>query len=219
MNAKTFKTLMILLPVIFIISLTALIITHISYNRIRRQITPPSIVFMRSDGTPSDNRVMTLRNGDLLYVRTSGVQTIYIESRIPPQPFIHNFTLTNTYTNDVIHSVPSSGYTYSALTTSIFGGRFGERIATVNLDIGTYLLEFEPIQYSGDLMWNAPAMWDEFNLTRPFQNLIFIFSFTLSLVFTAFIIIIAIHIYLQHQNDKRKRRYLQMNNPHTMRKF
>ncbi|MCL2841737.1 MAG: hypothetical protein FWE05_13335 [Defluviitaleaceae bacterium] len=221
MNTKIFKTLMILLPVIFIILLTALIITHISYNRARRQMSEPSIVRMRDDGTPSTNNAMTLRNGDVLYIRTSGTHTIYVESRFPPQPFIHSFTLTNIYTNDVIYSVPSFDYTYSELEIfgGRFGGRFGERLATVNLESGIYLLEFEPIEYGGDLVWNAAERWNELNTSFRFGNLILIFSFTLSLVFTAFIIIIAIHIYLQHQNDKRKRRYLQMNNPHNMRKF
>ena len=97
MNAKTFKILMILLPVVFIILLTALIITHISHFRnIAQEDMSSSIMRIGGNGMPvSVPPIMPLRSGDIINVNTSGTYNI----------FLHGKTLCKIDLLDLTHSV------------------------------------------------------------------------------------------------------------------
>ncbi|MCL2236167.1 MAG: hypothetical protein FWB98_06990 [Defluviitaleaceae bacterium] len=91
--------------------------------------------------------VTPLESGEIITIERGGNFHIYFEDTAPPpHGMFHIFTFTNTSTGEVIRNQPRGENWFVRYN---IGNRQGERIATVELPAGQYILEFAPLQSSG----------------------------------------------------------------------
>ena len=87
-----------------------------------------------------------LENGSTIHVNQNGTFHIYLENFFESDFILHNFTFTDLETGVTKHSHQAQYFppiTYRINNLSV------RMVATVNLDSGRYILEFEPLRSSG----------------------------------------------------------------------
>jgi len=89
-----------------------------------------------------------LENGSIVHIEESRTHQIFLEDRITPVLLSHDFAFVNTQTGERITSRPPM-----SSTTYTFGGVSGRLVALVDLDTGSYVIEFAPWGGSGDFVW------------------------------------------------------------------
>ena len=91
-----------------------------------------------------------LTNGHILHVSHGGNNSIFHENISQSSLNRHDFTFTNIATGEVFHSTRQGlgSVTYG------FGNISHSLVAHINLDAGSYLMEFEPPPH-GVFVWNS----------------------------------------------------------------
>lgn len=144
MIKKHLRGLIILSGVLLAVSFVAVVFAIISFFQ-SPFITGPQV---------------KLENGGTIYIAEAGAFTIYLEDGAPPTLSSHDFIFTNTvYQNRTISIAPSQGFTYAIGSVTVNGeirsGRFGRRVAQVELEPGNYIVEFQPWEGSGIFVWGV----------------------------------------------------------------
>jgi len=90
---------------------------------------------------------LLIENGSIVRIHESGSHSIFIEDYVPPTLTDYDFIFSNIESNDITFSViADSDMTYSVgavtINDEIAMGRFGRLIAHVDLEEGSYLVEY-----------------------------------------------------------------------------
>ena len=99
-----------------------------------------------------------IENGVLVTKYASGTFHIFLEDSAPPTLNSHPFTFINTETQARVFSRPPTitrTYSLNAMTVGgeVRRGTFGRIVATVQLEAGTYIVEFPRIAGTGVFVW------------------------------------------------------------------
>jgi len=99
-----------------------------------------------------------LENGGIVYITESRTFQIFLEDNAPPTLNSHSFTFINTENQNRIYSRTTnrtSTYAIGAVTINNVSvrGRFGRLVALVDLEEGSYIVEFSPWEGSGVFVW------------------------------------------------------------------
>ena len=99
-----------------------------------------------------------IENGGLVTKYASGTFRIFLEDNMPPTLNSHPFTFTNTANQARITSQPPTRViTYSInsliVNNEVRRGTFGRLVATVELEAGTYIVEFPRWDGPGIFVW------------------------------------------------------------------
>ena len=148
-----------------------------------------------------------LINQGYVHIESSGTHQIFIEDRQPPTLNSHQFIFTNVEDQSQIYSdVPRSASTYSIGAVSINNeyvrGRFGRRVATVDLEPGVYIVEFLPYEGTGDFVWGSNVLGAALQFTLIIVVAVIAFLFCL----TVFIILLEKHLRLKRNGKMFSRR-------------
>ena len=190
----------------FIFFVTTIVILMIASIALAIVLT---ISFMRD----IQDSTVYIESGDTVYVEKDGNHHIYFESNLPPSFFAHQFIFTNTETNAAFESFsPATNSTYSIgevrINNEIRAGRFGRRIATANLDEGTYIVEFQP-HTGGDFVWGSPMQ----NML-PFIIQLTFLSLLCSALFIALTVIII--VYAVKRKRQKEQEFFEANFPQNL---
>lgn len=139
-----------------------------------------------------------VQSGDIVVVDESRLHRIFVEAERLPPIGRHDFTLTNTVNGNVFHSRPVSGlssFNYNNLVDIGEDGtrRFvsGTAVADINLEPGTYVIEFAPLPFGVDIVWDYNIFGDIMGTTTSFVVWVSVLS-ALSTIALAGIIVFAI---------------------------
>ena len=105
----------------------------------------------------STNERQILASGDIVYATESRRHNTFIEDTSPTTLLSHDFILTNTATGHVIHSRPSAAFSTNYTISNVHGST----IVVVDLDAGSYVIEFAPLESNGRFVWdhNMYSFW------------------------------------------------------------
>ena len=170
MGSKKAKLLCVFVILLALIATVLLITTVISLIGHVQQPTP------------------RLRSGEIIYVETGGTHNIYAEDSLPLPFFTHDFTFINTETQAAVHSVASrANRSYSIgvvqVGDEIRRGRFGVRVATVYLEPGTFMVDFQPID--GTIEFILGGIFDGI---FAYAIRVFLHAFVLAAFITVFLV-------------------------------
>jgi len=112
----------------------------------------------------NDSRLQ-IENGNIIVVIQNRTHHIYAEDSSPLAAFRHDFIFTDVGSGQRFYSTaPTTNFSYSMNTVRVNNvytrGTFGVRIASVHLDIGEYIVEFDPLQGNEVVVWDFSFLSD-----------------------------------------------------------
>ena len=121
-----------------------------------------------------------LENGGQIHITASQTFEIFLEDSFPPTLNSYDFTFINTENQDRINSyAPTIVSTYSIGSVIVNGvpvrGRFGKLVALVDLEPGSYIIEYSPWEGSGVFVWGFYTTGGMFLLVAGFSISVVVF--------------------------------------------